>query len=193
MSYKSLVALPVFLGTLAVFDVFYSFPLLGVEALGLPFSPCVCDGSAKQAVGGDAAVWSSELVVGVRVGWVIGALAFSLVDRREINRYEDTLLLLPTYQCCFSIYNEFLGSIRRLYNNVSHFYGVIREFKLFPGEAFIPGVIDGICCFLITCHNNQATVITYLVDMRPFHNLKKVYEQKCLITSNQVNPASLDK
>ena len=148
MSYKSLVALPVFLGALAVLYVFYSFPLLGIEALGLPFSSGVCDGSAQEAVGGDSAVWCSEFVVGVRVGWVIGALAFSLVDRREINRYQNSLLLLPTYQCCFSIYNEFLGSIRRLYNNVSHFYRVIREFKLFPGEAFIPGVIDGIYCFL---------------------------------------------
>ena len=80
MSYKSLVALPVFLGAFAVLYVFYSFPLLRVEALGLSFSPCVCDGSTKEAVGGDSAVWSSELVVGVWVGWVIGALAFSLVD-----------------------------------------------------------------------------------------------------------------
>ncbi len=47
MAYKSLVALPVFLGALAVLDVFYSFPLLGVEALGLPFSSCVCDGPSE--------------------------------------------------------------------------------------------------------------------------------------------------
>ncbi len=80
MSDKSLITLPVLLCAFAVLDVFYSFPLLGVEALCLSLSPGVGDGSAKEAVGRDAAVWCSEFVVGVGIGWVVCALAFSLVD-----------------------------------------------------------------------------------------------------------------
>ena len=154
MSYKSFIALPVLFCTFTVFNIFYSFPLFGVKALRLSLSSGVCYGSTKEAIRGDPTVWSSELVVWVGVGWVIGALTFSLVDWREINRYQYTLLLLPTSQRSFSIDYEFLWGIRGLYNNISNFYRMFREFKLLPRKSFVPGVINDICCFLITCHNN---------------------------------------